>query len=61
VIHHPSWSPDGSRIAFDSNRNGNYDVWIVDVGGPISVESLSWGKIKGAYRSGSSASRSPGR
>lgn len=26
----PQLSPDGSRLAFVSNRSGNYDVWIVD-------------------------------
>jgi TolB protein len=25
---HPAWSPDGRKIAFDSNRSGNYDVWV---------------------------------
>ena len=27
----PSWSRDGSRIAFSSDRSGNYDVWDVEV------------------------------
>jgi len=29
----PSWSPDGGRIAFNSQRSGNTDVWIVNVDG----------------------------
>jgi TolB protein len=25
---HPSWSPDGKRLAFSSDRNGRPDIWI---------------------------------
>jgi Tol biopolymer transport system component len=25
----PSWSPDGSRILFSSNRSGKYEAWII--------------------------------
>ena len=27
----PHWSPDGTRIAFSSDRSGNYDIWVLDV------------------------------
>jgi TolB protein len=26
-----NWSPDGSMIAFNSTRSGNFDIWIMDV------------------------------
>ncbi len=29
----PAWSPDGSRIAFSSDRPGQYDIFVIDVSG----------------------------
>ena len=29
----PSWSPDGSRIAFTSYRDGNWDIYVMDADG----------------------------
>jgi len=31
----PTWSPDGNSIAFSSNRNGHWDIWIVPAAGGI--------------------------
>ena len=29
----PAWSPDGSQIAFAANREGNFDIYIMDADG----------------------------
>jgi Tol biopolymer transport system component len=29
----PAWSPDGRRIAFDSNRRGGLAIWLMDADG----------------------------
>jgi hypothetical protein len=29
----PSWSPDGQRLAFASDRSGNYEIYTVDLSG----------------------------
>jgi WD40 repeat protein len=34
----PSWSPDGSLLAYASNRNGNFDIWVQsEEGDPIQI------------------------
>src|SRR5262249_53402026 len=30
---YPSWSPDGTRIAFNSDRDGTYNLYIADADG----------------------------
>ena len=29
----PDWSPDGSKIAFDSRQNGYLDIWVMNADG----------------------------
>jgi Tol biopolymer transport system component len=47
----PSWSSDGSRIAFISYRDGNYEIYVMDTDGsnqqrlsnnPAQDQSPSW-------------------
>ncbi len=30
---HPRWSPDGTKILFESNRGGDTQLWLIDLGG----------------------------
>ena len=48
---HPRWSPDGSRIAFLSNRGGSTQVWLLPIDGgearpltdaPIDLDGPIW-------------------
>jgi Tol biopolymer transport system component len=36
----PVWSPDGARVAFHSQRNGTFDVWIKRSSGSVGTEEL---------------------
>jgi Tol biopolymer transport system component len=34
----PCWSPDGSKIAWSTNRTGNYEIWIMNADGSGQVQ-----------------------
>jgi Tol biopolymer transport system component len=34
----PEWSPDGTRIAFASDRDGDYDIYTMDADGSDVVQ-----------------------
>ena len=40
----PAWSPDGSRIAFSSNRHGNMEIYVMDADGsnPIRITNHAY-------------------
>jgi Tol biopolymer transport system component len=33
----PTWAPDGSKLAFASNRDGNYEIYVIDADGTGAV------------------------
>jgi len=45
AVHTLVWSPDGTRIVFQSERNGNMDIWAINLQ-TTSVEPTTWGAIK---------------
>ena len=39
----PQYSPDGSRVAFRSNRSGSNEIWVSDSKGRIPVQLTKYG------------------
>jgi eukaryotic-like serine/threonine-protein kinase len=37
VEDHPTWSPDGQTLAYESMQAGNWDIWLTQVGGGPAV------------------------
>jgi Tol biopolymer transport system component len=50
----PAWSPDGTRIAFASHRDGNAEIYImnVDGSGPIHLTNNPAIDLAPAWSSG---------
>jgi Tol biopolymer transport system component len=44
---HPAWSPDGSRLAFESNRDGQWDIFVMNADGS-GVKNLT-AEVKGSF------------
>ena len=51
---HPAWSPDGSKIAFQSRRNGSYEIYLMDAtyGDSLPIVRLTTNRTPGAQFDG---------
>lgn len=38
----PWWSPDGSKLAFESDRGGSFDIWVMDAAGGAPRQLTNW-------------------
>lgn len=47
----PTWSPDGTRIAFSSARNGNYEIYMMPVDGSElkQLTTTEWAEAEPAW------------
>lgn len=53
----PTWSPDGTRLAFDSNRDGSYNIYAMNVDGSGDLTNLTqdpsgspaWSNVNAAW------------
>jgi hypothetical protein len=43
----PDWSPDMNYVVYESDRSGNWDIWITDT--VSAVETATWGNIKSRF------------
>ena len=50
-IHYPAWSPDGSRIAYEQEVGGNWDIWIVSAQGgePVRLTDAPGEDVNAAW------------
>ena len=49
---HPRWSPDGSKILFESTRSGSQQLWLLDLksgGEAVQVTTISSGAANGIW------------
>ena len=55
----PSLSPDGTRIVFESNRDGDYEIFVMDVDGTDPVKLTDNTAVDQGQRPGRRTARKP--
>ena len=45
----PSWSPDGTKIAFDSSRDGNTEIYVMDADGSNQINLTNNSAFDGCF------------
>jgi dipeptidyl aminopeptidase/acylaminoacyl peptidase len=44
----PAWSPDGTRLAFATNRRGSWEIWVMNADGSLQTPLVSSGALAAA-------------
>ena len=47
-VNQMQWSPDGSKIAFVSDRGGTSDIWVIDAAGGAPRQVENWPGYEGS-------------
>ena len=45
----PAWNPAGDKIAFHSDRRGNFDIWVCDLADPGNPSAVTSGSYEDGY------------
>ena len=45
----PSWSPDGDRVAFVTSRNGNWEIYVMDIDGGRQTRVTGGSEVQIAF------------